>query len=213
MIVLGYLLVYLYLASLLLIAYALNKYFKVRLIITRKFVHIMVAFVWLINYYFFGTTIHIIIPPITFIILNYLSYRKNLFQGIEDGNSLGTVYYPISVLIMAIITYFVPEFYLAYGIGIFCMGLGDGFAPLVAGYLKSRQIINNKTLTGTATVFIMAVLIAVIFNSYFQMGYQLFKLIIIGVAAAGLELLGIKGLDNLYVPLGVSIIVFFLGVI
>ena len=82
----------------------------------------------------------------------------------EDGSgNLGTIYYPISVFIMALVTYFVPEFYGAFGVGLFCMAFGDGFAPLVAGYLKSRQIYNHKTISGTATVFAFSLVIIIIF--------------------------------------------------
>jgi phytol kinase len=160
-----------------------------------------------------GTTIHMLIPPLSFIILNYLSYKKDLFKGIENENSKGTIYYPVSVFVMALITFYHPEFYIAFGIGTFCMGIGDGFAPLVAGYLKSRQIINNKTLTGTATVFGATLVIVLVFKLIFGIDFNIFKLIIIATSAALLELVGINGLDNLYVPLGVSAITYLLGVV
>jgi len=213
MILTGYFVIYLYISMLLLIAYVLNKQFKVRLIITRKFVHIMVSFTWLLLYYFMDSTIHILIPPLSFIALNYISYKRNIFKGIEDRESLGTVYYPISVFIMALVTFYKPDFYIAFGIGTFCMGIGDGFAPLVAGYLKSRQLINSKTITGTVTVFAITFAIVLTFMYFFNLDFNIYKLIIIATSAALIELIGVNGLDNLYLPLGVSAITYLLGVV
>ncbi len=160
MIIKGYIYTYLYLFLVLLISLILNKYFKVRTKITRKLVHIFICPCWIIMYHFFGTSIHMIIPPITFIIINYLSYKYSLIKSVEDGTkSLGTIYYPISVVIMALVSYYVHSFYYAYGIGYFCMAFGDGFAPLVAGYLRSRKIYNNKTLVGSLTVLIISLIV------------------------------------------------------
>lgn len=214
MIIKGYILTYLYLGLLLFITYILNKYFKVNEIITRKLVHINVSFCYVIFYYFFGNSFHIIIPPLTFILLNYISYKKNIFKGMENNKeTLGTVFYPISVLIMAIITYAVPQFYPYFGIGLFCMAFGDGLAPLIAGYLKSMKIYNNKTLVGTLTVFIISIIVVILFNQIFSLGVEAFSIILIGVVSSLLELIGINGYDNLYLPLGVSLFSFILGVI
>lgn len=214
MIIKGYVFTYLYLAFILFISTVVNKKFKVKKILTRKFVHISISFCYVIMYYYFGNTIHINIPPISFIILNILSKKINLFEGMEDEeNSNGTIYYPISVFIMALITYFNNDFYASYGIGLFCMAFGDGFAPLVAGYLKSRKIYNHKTISGTLTVFIFSIMVAIIFNEIFVMNLNVFKIFIIGVASSLLELLGKRGLDNLYLPLGVSLLTYFLEVI
>jgi len=209
----GYILIYLYLIILLLTAYILNKQFKVKSIIIRKAMHIMLSFSWFISYYFFGSSFHLFIPPITFVLINLIAYHKDFFKWQGEGKNKGIIYYPLSFLILAVITYLHPPFYFAFGIGFLCMGIGDGFAPLVAGYLKSRQIINNKTLTGSATVFIVSFLIALSFSLYFDLNYDIFKLLIIGSLAFLLELIGVNGLDNLYVPLGIASVSFLLGVI
>lgn len=214
MIIKGYILTYLYLGLLLFITYILNKYFKVNEVVTRKLVHINVSFCYVIFYNYLGTSYHIMIPPLTFILLNYLSYKKNIFRGMENNKeTLGTVFYPISVLIMAIITYVVPEFYPYFGIGLFCMAFGDGLAPLIAGYLKSMKIYNNKTLVGSLTVFIISIMVVIIFNHVFTLGLDGFSVIFIGIVSSLLELIGINGYDNLYLPLGVSLFSFILGVI
>ncbi len=212
MIIKGYLFTYLYLIFILVFTYFLSRKLNIRKKITRKVTHILVTFCVVIMFYYFKYSIHMIIPPITFIILNYISYKRNIFKGMEDGNSLGTVYYPISVFIMSLLTYLNNDLAPAYAIGLFSMGLGDGFAPLVAGYLKSRKIINNKTIIGSLTVLIISSLVALFFSYYFRLDYNLLKILIIGISASLIELIGIKGLDNLYLPLGIFLIVIILGV-
>ena len=182
--------------------------------ITRKIIHICVSFCWIILYVYFKNTIHIIIPPITFIIVNYISYKKNLFKGMEnDDNSIGTVLYPVSVLIMCIVTYFEPKFYLPFGIGLFIMAFGDGLAPLVAKKIKSKELINDKTISGSLTVFVVSILVMLIFDLVFDISFKLYQYVIVAIISTLLELIGTKGLDNLYIPLGVSIVVYLMGVL
>ena len=214
MIVKGYLFTYLYLILLLLITDILHKKFNVSEMITRKIIHICVSFCWIILYVYFKNTIHIIIPPITFIIVNYISYKKNLFKGMEnDDNSIGTVLYPVSVLIMCIVIYFEPKFYLPFGIGLFIMAFGDGLAPLVAKKIKSKELINDKTISGSLTVFVVSILVMLTFDLVFDISFKLYQYVIVAIISTLLELIGTKGLDNLYIPLGVSIVVYLMGVL
>lgn len=211
MIIKGYILTYLYLLLIIYISKILNEKFKIDKIYTRKFVHIYVSLVWIIMYYYFKDSYHIIIPPLTFILINYISYKKNIFKGMEEKESLGTIYYPISIFIMALLTYINNEFYPYYAIALFCMALGDGIAPIIANKFKSKIIYNNKTIFGTLTVFIISIIITIIFNYYFELSFDILKILLIGLSAAILELIGIKGLDNLTLPLGLFIILILIG--
>lgn len=214
MIVKGYIFTYLYLALVLFISFILNKYFNVREIITRKIIHISISFCYVIFYKYFGSTIHVIVPPITFIILNYISYKKDLFKGMEGSvKSLGTVYYPISVFIMGLATYFDPSFYPYFGIGLFAMAFGDGFAPLIAGYLRSMKIYDNKTLVGSLTVFVITFVLCILFGYSFNLNFKIIDILLVSFSSVTLEMIGKRGLDNLYLPLGVSLVGYLLGVI
>lgn len=214
MIVVGYVLIYLYLIFIITISDILNKKFKVKEIYTRKIIHISVSFCYIFLYVFFGCSIHIIIPPITFIIFNYISYKKNLIKGMENNNnSLGTIFYPISVLLMCIMTYFKNDFYSAFGIGLFIMAFGDGLAPIIGNAIKSKKIFNNKTLSGTVTVFIVSIIVCIVFNVIFNLQFSLLDYLIISFVSTILELIGVNGYDNLSLPLGVSLLTYVLGVI
>ncbi|MDD4705911.1 MAG: hypothetical protein PHS24_01685 [Bacilli bacterium] len=211
MIIKGYILTYLYLFLIIYISKILNEKFKIDKKYTRKFVHIFVSFVWIIMYCYFEDSYHIIIPPLTFILINYISYKKDIFKGMEEKGSLGTIYYPISIFIMALLTYLNNEYYPYYAIAIFCMALGDGIAPIIASNFKSKVIYNNKTIFGTLTVFIISSIIIIIFSLCFDLNFNILKILLIGLCASILELIGTKGLDNLTLPLGLFITLIFIG--
>ncbi len=211
MILKGYIYTYLYIFLILGISSLLYK--KGNGTYTRKLIHIGVSFFYIFFYKYFGSTIHIIIVPFTFIVLNYISYKKELLKSMEEDNSPGTVYYAISSFIMAVITHFYPEFYPYFGIGLFVMAFGDGLAPLIGKNIKSKKIYKNKTFAGSLTVLFIASIVVIIFNQVFSLNLNIWKILIISLTSLGLEIIGEKGLDNLYLPLGVSLISLGLGVI
>lgn len=211
MIVKGYIYTYLYIFIVLGIASLLYK--KGNGTYTRKIIHIGVSFFYIFFYKYFGTSIHIVIVPFTFIVLNYISYKKNILKSMEEESSPGTVYYALSSFIMALVTYFYPDFYPYFGIGLFVMSLGDGLAPIVGKNIKSREIYNGKTLAGSLTVIIVSLIVVIVFNKLFNLNYEIWKIIVIGLVSFGLELIGKKGLDNISLPLGVALVSFGLGVI
>lgn len=213
MILQGYIVTYLYLGLIIFSSFISNK-LNVKTIIIRKLTHIMLSLLWIIMFYFFGNSYHLLIPPISFVIMNYILYKKELFKlFLSSGEYIGIVYYSVSIFVLAAITYFYPPFYPAYGIGILCLGLGDGFAPLVAGFLKSRKLINDKTLVGSLTVFLMSSLVVVIFNYFALTDYNIIEIVIIGFSSSLLELYSSGKFDNLSLPMGVACISFLLGVI
>ena len=50
---------------------------------SRKFIHIMLSNWWFIAMYFFKDPIWAAVGPASFIIINYLSYKKNLIKVME----------------------------------------------------------------------------------------------------------------------------------
>ena len=176
--------------------------------VSRKIVHISVAFAWIPMYLCFGSSLHLVVPPAVFIVLNYISYRKNLFSAMErtdeSKKSLGTVYYAVSMTVMAVFSALFPQCLPAYGAGLFCMALGDGFAPIFGGIQKgNRALIGSRTLYGSLSVFAISLLVAYIMSIVFALSFGAAKLLIAALAATLLELVGRKGFDNLTLPLGV----------
>ena len=56
-------------------------------------------------------------------------------------------------------------------------------------------------------------LIIIIFNYFFKFGFNVIDMFLVSVVAAALELFDRKGLDNLFLPLGVSLVVYLMEVI
>ncbi|MFA5471604.1 MAG: diacylglycerol/polyprenol kinase family protein [Acholeplasmataceae bacterium] len=181
----------------------------------RKFIHIGVAHWWIIAMVFFDNVYFAIIPPITFIILNYASYKMNLIKSMERGGkgNLGTVYFPISLLILVLLTFtdvIGASTYIG-AIGILIMGYGDGLAAVIGKKYGKHPLAFGKSFEGSITMFIVSFLVTfVILIRYGSLASAV--LVGLGVAIAGtvIELFTPKGLDNLTVPLGTAILAFIL---
>lgn len=210
-IILGYILTYIYILGILGISTLLKN--KTKEETSRKIVHILVGLSWFIMVYFFGVSIHLIIPPLTFIFINYISYKHNIIKAIERENkeSRGTIYFALSFFLLAFITTIYSKFLPFYGIGVLSMTLGDGLAPFIGQKFNKQKVRNtNKTYSGSLTIFIITFAICLSFNSYFNLNLSILKLFLISFSAVILELVGKKGIDNLTLPIGLAFISYLL---
>ena len=210
---LGYLLTYIYVFVILIILGIMKQKKIISGQTSRKLIHILMGFTWIIMTHFFKTNIHIIILPITMVIFNFISYKFNIIKSMEQENkdSKGTIYYALSFVILAIITYDYPPFLPYYGIGVFTLSIGDGLAPFIGKKWNKYKITNtNKTYAGSLTVLLSTILVVSIFNSYYHLDLNIIKIILLGLISIPLELINIKGSDNLTLPIGISLIAFFL---
>ena len=183
--------------------------------VTRKIVHILIGFEWVILYRCFGGGIHFLIVCLLFLILLLLSHRKKLLPMIEsDGdNSPGTVYYCVAMSIMAVITLFVPDMILPFGIGVFCTSLGDGFAGLMGQLMsgpRNAKIFGKKTIYGSLFNFVICQILIGVFNATFNLGMHTGHIVVIAFFATELELFTGRGLDNITVTLGSSLLSYFI---
>ncbi len=180
---------------------------------SRKFIHIVLCNWWFIAMHFFTDAIFASIVPLSFVIINYISYKKNIISVMEreKQDGLGTVYYAISLFILAIISFGVinnPQIGLA---GVLVMGYGDGFAAIMGRKINSKEYkigITKKTLVGSATMFIITFIILAIFLINVQFWY--IKAIIASIIITIVEAVSIKGTDNLTVPLITSGLLYLL---
>ena len=210
MIIKGYIFSVLYALVCLALGFALYKIGLAKKI-TRKIVHILVGAEWIILYHFMGPNIHFLAVCLLFLVILVVSYKTNLMPMISsDGdNSPGTVYYAVAMSIMAAITVLIPKMILPFGIGVFCTSFGDGLAGLIGQCVKSgvnKKIYGNKTLIGAVVNLISCFLVAFIFDSYFNLGLSLWHCIAIAILALELELFTGRGLDNISITLGTSVL-------
>jgi phytol kinase len=180
---------------------------------SRKIIHIGVCNWWFIAMYFFDKPIKAAIVPACFIVINYISYKKNVFSAMERGEGsedLGTVYYSISLFLLALWTFYLqkPEIGL---LGILVMGYGDGFAALVGKKWGKTPIFLNKkkSVQGSLTVLIFSTIITLAIINYYYTSISLPNGILIGLAIGLLstvvEAISPNGFDNLSLPLVSSV--------
>ena len=182
--------------------------------ITRKIVHILIGFEWVILNHFFGGGIHFLIVCILFLVLLLISHRKKLLPMIssDDENSPGTVYYGVAMTIMATVTLFVPDMIIPFGIGVFCTSLGDGIAGLLGQMINAPsniKIYGNKTIYGTLFNLIASFIAVGLIQKEFNLGLSLLHILAIAFFATILELVTGKGLDNITVTLGSAFLAYF----
>ena len=206
MIALGYILAFLYGIFCLLLAHVAYKLGMPK-IYTRKLVHVLVGFEWVILYFFHGTTIHSLVVCIAFLALLFIVSRKNLMPMIssESDNSLGTVYYAVAMSVMAAVCFLLPELMIPFGIAAFCTSFGDGFAGIVGQSIKCKnpKIYGNKSLYGTLANFVFSFISAEIFVLVFELDLKLLQVFAIAFICVCFELLGAFGFDNILLPLAV----------
>ncbi|MGN0974197.1 MAG: hypothetical protein ACI4OT_05580 [Bacilli bacterium] len=208
MIIECYILTFIYIFFVLIISEILKSKKIISEEIARKIVHIFVSFAYLIMYNMMDINIHIVLIPLIFVVINYISYKKNIFKGMEISSrkSLGTIYYPISMVIMAIITLYDNKFYPYYGIGLFTMAFADGLAPIVASKIKSKNIgKSHKSISGSTTVFVVTIIILLIFSNIFNLEFSLLKIIVISIFSTIIECISDK-YDNIFLPIGISLL-------
>jgi len=178
---------------------------------SRKYAHIMLCNWWFIVMYFFDNLLLACIVPASFVVINYLSYKKNLIKTIERSkqDGLGTVYYAISLFVLTILSYGVfhnPELGL---VGVLVMGYADGFAAVMGMNIKSKQFTIGNTKKSMVGCLAMAVFTGLIFSIFLAVNaVDLWAIKAIGIAIllTILEVISIKGTDNLTVPIVATLI-------
>lgn len=114
---------------------------------SRKFIHIMLSNWWIIAIVFFDNMWFAALLPAVFVVINYVSFKTDLIKVMErdegDANkdSLGTVYYAISLLVLAIVTFGPLVNNPLIGLcGILVMGYGDGLAAVIGQAVESKKL-------------------------------------------------------------------------
>lgn len=178
---------------------------------SRKFIHIMLANWWFIAMHFFTNVFWASLVPMSFVFINYISYKKNLISVMErkEQDGLGTVYYAISLLIISIIAFGIikkPEIGLC---PILIMGYGDGLAAVIGKSIKSYEykiLETKKSIAGSTTMFLISFIILAIFLYTTGNNLWILKSIILAVILTIVEAISIKGTDNLTIPVLACII-------
>lgn len=181
---------------------------------SRKFIHILLGNWWLIAMFCFDNTLWAAILPTIFIFLNYFSYKFNIIKSMErdegeNKDSLGTVFYAVSLLVLVIFTFGVIKNPWIGLCGIFTMAYGDGFAAVFGKKFKSKEYKifgSTKTIIGSLTMFVITLIIHLIYFGAIGTEVFVLKAIVIAVLATIMEAVSIKGTDNIIVPILTAVI-------
>lgn len=208
-IVLGYLLSFLYMLSVIVVGELIQKKFNTDKERTRKAEHIATSASWALCYLFVGPSYHLVI--VNFLALLGLAFLtfSGLMKSVErrdTARSYGLLYFGLSTFLNILIAILVdvklvPITAVAY----YCLALADGFAPIVASAFNKRNVtvFEPKTLVGFFTVFIISSLVALFCSMIFGLSYSPLLIVSVGSLAAHTELYGKRGLDNLTLPFSV----------
>ena len=175
---------------------------------SRKFIHVGVGNWIIVAYVVFDQLWLALIPPFTFIILNYISYRFDLVKAMEredkSSSDLGTVYYAISLFMVVLMDYLFFNDWMFSMIPILIMAYGDGLSAIIGMRFESAKVFQNKSVYGTLTMFVVSLIIGfVLLNS-------LWIVVLVAATAALVELYSPRGFDNLTVPLLVYLLLYVL---
>lgn len=227
--IIGLILSYVYAFGLLLIVEAIGKRFKWQQDFTRKIIHIGAGlWIWGILYFFdhwyFG-----VIPFATFIVLNYIFYRFQVFKAMDTGSSTpGTVYFAISITMLFVWMWrtggAVDNIPIAAA-AVMAMTIGDALASII-GRRWGKHIYtfwgSARSLEGSAVMFVSSLIVIALTliylpgsalspNSVLLSANAVLLLTICGAVVATLaESFSPKGTDNLFVPLLSGLAMFLL---
>ncbi|MCE5213105.1 MAG: SEC59/DGK1/VTE5 family protein [Methanobacterium sp.] len=197
--IVGLLLVYVYVALLILISEKLLKNYPN---ISRKFLHIMVGNILFILPLFTSREVITFLAAAPFILLTFLispySPLKIKNRVSSAGHGFGLVYYAISWTVLAFFFYDQPWI---IAVGIAAMSYGDGMASLIGeriGKHKYNITGDTKSLEGSLTMFLVLIIaLGVVLGYYNVLPPNYLIIVAIALVATLFEGLTPRGLDNL----------------
>lgn len=183
---------------------------------SRKLVHILVGN-WVFLIPLFTDLWAVLLVPFVFVIINSLSIKYNLISAMErNDDSLGTVYYAISMFILSGAGFLLGWYTLPF-VGLLTMAYGDGLAAVVGQKWGKRgrfSFAPRKTLAGSMMVGLSAFIITFGVIFVFQ-GRGTLRIVstpfvflialLTALLSVFIELTGEKGCDNLTLPFGAGL--------
>jgi len=183
--------------------------------LSRKIIHVGVG-LWIIGtVLLFQSPYLAAIPAGTSILMNWVIHRKRLLKAVEAApENLGTIWFPVSFSLLILLAWHTKAALVG---GVLAMTFGDALASTVGirwgrlkfqtlgGYVKSLEgsvamlLATFATVLGTLQVYLGGM----------DWGWKLGLAALTAVLATCGEALGIRGRDNLWVPLGTGLVLFY----
>lgn len=118
----------------------------------RKLIHILIGFVFPIQYHFFREDAFplILFPAVISLALFLIARFRLVPSMVNPDNPYGIFYYALGILVLNVISVCYPAFFAAEGAAIACLALGDGLAAIPSLILKkTHPLFRKKTVEGT----------------------------------------------------------------
>lgn len=206
---------YIYVFAIIFAAEGLRKWQSYSVDFTRKFVHIGVG-MWVVGtVLLFENRFFAVIPPLSFVLINLVSYRRETFKAMETGEkgNLGTVYFPVSFAVLILALWSRPDLLVA---SLMPMTWGDAAAALIGvRFGKHRYTIfgQTKSWEGSAAMLVLSWLtVSIALGALSSLGWpaSMGYALVAAICATAVEALTPYRLDNLTVPLGSGLLLFLL---
>ncbi len=202
---LAILLSFVYVFLILGVAEALRRALGLGVEFTRKGVHIGVGMWAFGTAALFTSPWAAIVPPAAFVLINYISYRRNLFQAMEsdDKSNVGTIVFPLAFILMTLI--FFERSKALFVASLMPLTWGDSFAAIVGRrWGRHRYAIAGATRSWEGTLAMLALSFVSVAVTLLVFGWPadsavLYAALMAGVAAFA-EAISPAGLDNLTIP-------------
>ena len=212
---LALLIAFLYVSIVLAVSEISRRSLRLSVDLTRKFVHIAVGMIAFPLVILFQAWQFAIIPPLVFIVVNYVSYRRQIFAGMETGErgQLGTVYFPISFSILIPLLWPQPALLVA---SLMPLTWGDAFAALIGQRFGARRFTilgQTRSIEGTSAMFVFSLLAVFLTLLFFAqpIATSFVFALIVALIASIVEAFSPFGIDNLTVPLSSAIVLVVLN--
>ncbi|MBO7293467.1 MAG: DUF92 domain-containing protein [Clostridia bacterium] len=205
----GYLAEIGYIAAVCLLSAALHRWARLPSSVTRKLTHILIGFVFVIQYHFFrDDPLGLLLVPTIVTVSLFLVARFRLVRSmVNPENPYGIFYYALAILLSNAVSILYPPYHAAAGAAILALSLGDGAAALITPLFRRRhRLIGKKTAEGSLLCFLFSLLgmwlIGVIFPA---IALPLPLLPLLAMLATLLELFGGR-FDNPAIVFGVGLV-------
>jgi len=178
---------------------------------TRKVIHIGVGMWAVFTPLVFADAAWAVVPPLSFVVVNYLSLRLKIFKAMErDDGGLGTVYFPITFSLLVYLFWDMPAVFVG---GIMVMTWGDALAAVVGRAWGRRKYVllgATRSLEGSLTMFLVSFLAVAVTLLGFGVEGILVPALVTALAGTAVEAVSVGGTDNLTVPVVSALILWWL---
>ncbi len=169
---------------------------------TRKFIHIAVGMYSVLAVLIFDRWEWAIIPPAAFIVINFLDWKYGILQSMtsSDRSNLGTVYFPLSFVVIICLFWDRPALLVA---SLMPMTWGDALAAVIGRrYGRRRYTVlgSTRSLEGSLVMLGCSLLASWLALSLLGQDSPLGLALAMAVGATLAESISPWGLDNLTVP-------------